>query len=185
MVFLLIACIIALLGLLLLRKSGLNDESMGNAFSLFLLGLLLVLLYFGNFKWNLNVDDRGIFNTIVGIVCLFFIPGSIQSTVSLFTNNKDVMEKASGYGCFFIIMGGILFFIIGIGGAFFDLIFNPEPDCIVMENGQSNCTDVEGGPGDYNNPGIHEVEGHFRGGSYIEPYIRSNPDGDTSNNLNP
>ncbi|WP_226619880.1 DUF3892 domain-containing protein [Cytobacillus firmus] len=182
--FLLIASIIALLGLLLIRIKGINDESSGNVISLFILCFILVLFYFANFQWNLGVDGQGVFNGIVGIISLIFIPGTIMSIVNLFTNNKDIMEKAAGYGCLSIIIGGISIFIIGMGGTIVDLIFNPEPDCIVMENGQSNCTDVEGGPGDYNNPGVHDVEGHYRGGTYIEPYIRSNPDGDISNNLN-
>lgn len=33
-------------------------------------------------------------------------------------------------------------------------------------------------------PGIHSVDGYYRkDGTYVEPHIRSNPDGDPSNNL--
>lgn len=39
--------------------------------------------------------------------------------------------------------------------------------------------------GDNNySPGYHGVSGHYRGGQYIQPYIRSNPDGNPYNNLN-
>ncbi|NMD72791.1 hypothetical protein HHO41_21450 [Bacillus sp. DNRA2] len=37
-----------------------------------------------------------------------------------------------------------------------------------------------------NNPGYHSVKGYYRSdGTYVRPYIRSNPDGSTLNNLNP
>ncbi|MGE6401889.1 hypothetical protein [Bacillus cereus] len=36
------------------------------------------------------------------------------------------------------------------------------------------------------NPGTHSVNGYYRGdGTYVKPHIRSNPDGDRSNNLRP
>jgi hypothetical protein len=34
-------------------------------------------------------------------------------------------------------------------------------------------------------PGIHSVEGHWRGDTWVDPNYRSNPDGNPYNNLNP
>lgn len=55
------------------------------------------------------------------------------------------------------------------------------------------CRDRQKDYGDYDNvepyendehPGYHQVDGYYRSdGTYVEPYIRSNPDGVLSNNL--
>ncbi len=45
--------------------------------------------------------------------------------------------------------------------------------------------DVPGNNNSNNNPGYHNVDGYYRSdGTYVEPYIRSNPDGNPSNNIN-
>lgn len=46
-----------------------------------------------------------------------------------------------------------------------------------LDNSKSDADD---------SPGIHEVDGHYKSnGTYVESYMRSNPDSSTSNNLNP
>jgi hypothetical protein len=56
--------------------------------------------------------------------------------------------------------------------------------CLPQVPDTSDLIDAETPSGDNNSfPGYHGVEGHYRDGQYIEPYIRSNPDGDPSNNL--
>lgn len=90
-----------------------------------------------------------------------------------------------------VTMVGSLF----VGAYFLSLnviaYFQEEPDSICSYDcpqpipDTSDLIDLETHTGDNNNsPGTHSVDGHYRGGTYVEPYMRSNPDGDPNNNLN-
>jgi hypothetical protein len=79
---------------------------------------------------------------------------------------------------------GILTLTVGfVSGLFTDLFH----EVIDNEEGYYDNTPDEWGPGaeSDNGPGYHEVNGYYRSdGTYVEPYIRSNPDGNPYNNIN-
>ena len=61
-----------------------------------------------------------------------------------------------------------------------------NPQCPVAIPDTSDDIDLNSPSGDNNySPGHHSVNGYFRGGTYVQPHIRSNPDGNLYNNLNP
>lgn len=93
--------------------------------------------------------------------------------------------------CALGMAGAVVMTFFGVGMNIIDY-FQQEPeracsyDCPQQIPDTSDDIDFTTPTGDNNHsPGTHNVDGHYRGGTYVEPYMRSNPDGDTSNNLNP
>ena len=90
-----------------------------------------------------------------------------------------------------VVMVGSLFVGMFVAADNLHAYLNEEsdycnPECPVAIPDTSDDIDFVTPTGDNNySPGYHNVDGHYRGGTYIAPYTRSNPDGDTSNNLNP
>lgn len=70
---------------------------------------------------------------------------------------------------------GIGIFVLFIIGLVFD---SPKGDDSIDYGPEQSETDSN------EHPGYHQVDGHYRGGTYVDSYMRSNPDGDTSNNIN-
>lgn len=92
--------------------------------------------------------------------------------------------------CYFSMASLVYAGIFILGGNVIDY-FNQEPDKVCSYDcpqpipDTSDLNDLVTPTGDNNHsPGTHNVDGHYRGGTYVEPYIRSNPDGDPSNNIN-
>ncbi|MCK2000836.1 hypothetical protein MZM54_05460 [[Brevibacterium] frigoritolerans] len=74
-------------------------------------------------------------------------------------------------------------FIVGIGSVvymFVEAQIHPN-DPQSMEDSR----DYPDEPSSESSPGYHSVDGYYRSdGTYVEPHIRSNPDGILSNNIN-
>lgn len=92
--------------------------------------------------------------------------------------------------CHVAMVGSIMVGVYFVG-ANVVAYFQEEPDKVCSYDcdqpipDTSDLIDSVTPTGDNNHsPGTHNVEGHFRGGTYIAPYTRSNPDGDPTNNLN-
>ena len=119
---------------------------------------------------------------LIGIIVLIY---------TIFALTKSPIE---GPGEFFARLGelaftGIMWCIaIAIVIPMCIELFNYEVDSNNDYYENYDNTPSEWGPGvDSNsNPGYHSVDGYYRSdATYVDSYIRSNPDGDTSNNLNP
>ncbi|MGF3105757.1 hypothetical protein [Rossellomorea sp. DUT-2] len=118
------------------------------------------------------------------IVDLFMLLSLIHSVGEKLTKSGnqevgEVIQKLSSFvfslGCF----GLIIFFMIAMFGGFLSSLNDDQ--------GNYDNTPSEWGPGaDHNsNPGTHQVDGYYKSnGTYVEPYLRSNPDGNPHNNLN-
>lgn len=110
--------------------------------------------------------------------------------------NSKLINRVSSYFGFVKDIGYFLLLlsIVGIPSYFIAAAIDHAnfPLFSVFEGG-NNQSDNYDYPGLDNpeidtddSPGIHEVNGHYRGnGTYVEPYMRSDPDDSTSNNLNP
>lgn len=92
--------------------------------------------------------------------------------------------------CHVAMMGSLMVGIYFVGENVV-AYFQKEPetacnyDCFDQIPDTSDDIDFTTPTGDNNHsPGTHSVEGHYRNGSYVEPYIRSNPDGILTNNIN-
>ncbi len=130
-------------------------------------------------------------------ISVFYIILSIAAYSDIESNKKEerfaLIKRATfRLACFWIL--------IGIGTGVVNLFSSPEDtrakcttdsDCLrkfgdlESEDYYLDDDDSPGGSGN-SNPGIHSVDGYYRGdGTYVKPHIRSNPDGDPSNNLRP
>lgn len=74
----------------------------------------------------------------------------------------------------YALVGGMIVSLFGFWG---DMFRNPED----YDSGGTPSYTTE--PSN-SSPGYHNVKGYWRGGTYVDPYIRSNPDGNPNNNLN-
>ncbi|MCA1058125.1 hypothetical protein LCL96_04230 [Rossellomorea aquimaris] len=119
--------------------------------------------------------------SIIGVFLLISMLGLIAEKLekSGKTDAGKIVTNVGGVigsiGCF----GILIISIIGMFGAIFSFGNDDE--------GYYDNTPSEWGPGadSNNNPGTHQVDGYYRSdGTYVEPYIRSNPDGNPYNNLN-
>jgi hypothetical protein len=184
MVFLLILAGVSIVcGLLLALKEWKANAPLPTSINIIIFSFILFFIFLVNNYWNLEIDTKNTF-TFLGVIALIaLVPGYFMGLASLFTDKEEILDKATGAGCLSVLAVGVIILLFSLFP--FRINFEPEPDCIIMPNGQSNCTDGPEGIENNNAPGLHDVKGHYRGGTYIEPYIRSNPDGDPTNNLNP
>ncbi|HFJ9472404.1 hypothetical protein [Bacillus cereus group sp. MYBKT111-2] len=130
----------------------------------------------------------------VWLVCIFAIgylgPFFIRLFKKLLTY-KTVRDKVSALGI--LVTLGIctgLFILAGFGIYKWFTYYDDKNDytCTTCEEYKRYEEDqVPEHPNDRNNnPGVHSVKGYYRSdGTYVEGYMRSNPDGIKSNNLNP
>lgn len=107
---------------------------------------------------------------------------------------KLFSKLCEGFG--YVIVWGV---IVGIGFAGFTFVkssfhkdspspsYCPECEEESPDYDYSDDSTDSIGPGADNNsgPGYHNVDGYYRSdGTYVQPYIRSNPDGNPYNNIN-
>lgn len=121
---------------------------------------------------------------IITIFVLLWLGGVLMMLSEKYNFMKKPMEKTGkvigslgAIGCVGLIAIVIFAFTVGF-------IFTPS-----NEDNYDN-TPSEWGPGVDNDgggsPGYHNVDGYYRSdGTYVSPHIRSNPDGNPNNNLNP
>lgn len=121
---------------------------------------------------------------LIGIICLgILIYFAEQKT-------KYKVYEVVGKG---IASLGCLGFIVGIGSVVYMFVEaqiqlnEPQPYCPACEQEQmEDSRDYPDEPSGDSSPGYHSVDGYYRSdGTYVQPYIRSNPDGNSSNNINP
>ncbi|AZJ24018.1 hypothetical protein CT694_31330 (plasmid) [Bacillus wiedmannii bv. thuringiensis] len=123
-----------------------------------------------------------IFCTFAGGFAIKDIPELFKTIPTLFQTTVTILVV------FWFFIGGA----VGVA-KIMSLITDSKPhegcstdsDCLRKYGDDSNEEDdYPEDNGGKSSPGIHSLDGYYRkDGTYVEPYIRSNPDGDPSNNL--
>jgi hypothetical protein len=89
------------------------------------------------------------------------------------------------------IVGALFFLVRDMVNGLRDSMVIKAPCSGTTGDAYYKCRDSYGDPPGFggsgntdSGPGIHNVDGYYRSdGTYVRPYIRSNPDGDPTNNL--
>ncbi|MFJ5718149.1 hypothetical protein [Neobacillus sp. NPDC093127] len=122
---------------------------------------------------------------IVSFVMIFCLIEVLLRLSDKLSGRYKFLKKPVGFLATFLFTISLFGLMLSIPGY---VIYDMWSKISADDGKDYHNTPYEIGPAVENNenPGYHQVKGYYRkDGTYVRPYIRSNPDGNPNNNLNP